>query len=299
MIALHTLYKERATIAALLQVHERYWAHLPAKGEEDLKQPEKLFEHCDLVNDYFEKLCDAHGLEPVIDRLILSLTKDSFKKGSTVNDWIKRLFVNTIAFHDFGKINEDFQASRMRNSLFKPNPQSPFTPAHGHSWLGAYMYVGYFLSQIEQDKKLDESELQYLTVLILQFSCTIIKHHSPFIDEVKAGLQKADFGSFYAKVQHYLRLYGFSFDQGLSEFVFDDFESFWTEFERTSGSSFALFALIKLNFSLLTASDYLATHENMSGDVTNDLGVLNDRYRIETIIQNLRPFEHNKDTFEQ
>ncbi|GAB4044756.1 CRISPR-associated helicase Cas3' [Spirosoma litoris] len=299
MISIHTLYKERATIAALLQLHEQYWAHLPAKGEEDLKRPEKLFEHCDLVNDYFEKLCDVHGLEPIINRLILNLTKDSFKKESKINDWIKRLFVNTIAFHDFGKVNEDFQASRMRNPMFKPNPQSPFTPAHGHSWLGAYMYVGYFLSQIEQDNELDESELQYLTVLILQFSYTIIKHHSPYVDEVKAGLQKADFGSYYTQVQHYLRLYNFSFEQGLSEFIFGKFDPFWTEFERVSGSSFALFALLKLNFSLLTASDYLATHEYMSGDVTNDLGILKDRDRIEAIIQNLRQFEHNKDTFEQ
>ncbi|QHV96650.1 CRISPR-associated helicase Cas3' [Spirosoma endbachense] len=299
MISIHTLYKERAAIAALLQLNEQYWAHLPAKGEEDFKQPEKLFEHCDLVNEYFEKLCDVHGLEPVIDRLILNLTINSFKKESKINDWIKQLFVNTIAFHDFGKVNEDFQASRMRNLIFKPNPQSPFTPAHGHSWLGAYIYVGYFLTRIEQDKELDESELQYLTVLIWQFSYAIIKHHSPFLDEVKADVHKADFGRFYAQVQYYLQLYKFSFEQSLSAFVFDDFESFWTEFERRSGSSFALFALLKLNFSLLTASDYLATHEYMSGDVTHDLGVLNDRNRIETIIQNLRQFEHNKDTFEQ
>lgn len=299
MISIYTLYKERSTIAALLQAHEQYWAHLPVKGEEATKQPEKLVEHCDLVNDYFEKLCEVHGLEPVIDRLILGLTESFFKKESKINDWIKRLFVNTIAFHDFGKVNEDFQSSRMRNPLFKPNPKSPFTPAHGHSWLGAYMYVGYFISQIEQDDELEDTELKFLTVLIWQFSYTIVKHHSPFLDEVKAGVEKADFGNFYSKVQRYLQLYNFSFAQGLSEFVFTDIESFWSEFERIAGQSFALFALLKLNFSLLTASDYLATHEYMSGDETKDFGVLRDRIRIKELINNLRQFEHNSDTFAQ
>lgn len=295
MLTFHTLRKDRASISALLKAHEQYWAHLPNKGEDVLTLPEKLFEHCDLVNDYFDLLCDAHGLESVIDRLIRGLTSDNPR----LNNWVKKLFVNTIAFHDFGKVNEDFQASRMKNPIFKPNPQSPFSPAHGHSWLGAYMYVGYFLGQIEQDSELTDDELQFLVVVIWQFSYTIIKHHSPYLDEVKVDVQKADFGEFYNKVQDYLALYDFSFDQGLSDFVFANFGVFWAEFERLTKGSFPMFALVKLNFSLLTASDYLATHEYMSNDKTIDFGVLSDRNRIEEIIQNLRQHDHNKATFEQ
>src|SRR5690606_13049710 len=55
-------------------------------------------------------------------------------------------------------------------------------------------------------------------------------------------------------------------------------------------TSFPLFALIKLNFSLLTASDYLATNQYMNGLLLDDFGILT-KTRIDEIYEYLTQSE--------
>src|SRR5690606_29568551 len=59
-------------------------------------------------------------------------------------------------------------------------------------------------------------------------------------------------------------------------------------------SGFPLFTLLKLNFSLLTASDYLATHEYVNDCPTYDFGVFKSRERVEKLIDHLQNYQHNK-----
>src|SRR5690606_10500568 len=70
-------------------------------------------------------------------------------------------------------------------------------------------------------------------------------------------------------------------------------------YDTDTSNWFPLFALIKLNFSLLTASDYLATHDYSSGMPTTDFGVLNNRVRVLDIVQAMRTTQaHNKKLFD-
>ncbi len=296
MTSLNIIQNDRASVAQLLVNHDFYWAHLP---HDEAGKPELLHEHTDLVNTYFDKLCKVHGLHAVIDSLIYDTVKSSHAP-TLVADWVKKLFIGSIAFHDFGKINEDFQFSRMKNTgRFKANLQSPFSPAHGHSWLGAYIYNCHFISQIEKDNSLSDSDLNFLIAVTLLFSYPILMHHSPYLSDAYDKVSKAEFGKFYRQMQPYLISYGYQIDREVSDFVFNQLSLFFDEFEQINKSDFALFALIKLNFSLLTASDYLSTHEYSSGQPTFNFGVLSERARVLEIVQSMRTSQlHNRYMFE-
>ena len=95
-----------------------YYAHLPKIAE---IQAERIEEHVDLVNHYFEKLVVTHNLNSVIDRLINGI---STQVDLEVGNYIKKLFVNAIVFHDFGKINERFQLEKMKNGKFFESSES-------------------------------------------------------------------------------------------------------------------------------------------------------------------------------
>ncbi|MDI9857603.1 CRISPR-associated helicase Cas3' [Flectobacillus roseus] len=290
-----------------LKNHSDYLAHLPNKENSDVQPPELLAEHCKLVNHYFERLIEEHNLELVIDTLVLELCeKLRFQNQEKAINFIKKLFFSTVVFHDYGKINEDFQVLRMSNKKFKTNKVSIFTPPHGHSWLGAYIFNSQFLEEVayEQYEEYDEGLLFIITTF---FSYSILMHHSSNLGGVGEKIENSKFGKFYEEMQPYLAKYGFAFNKDYSDFILkDDYNTLLKQFheEQKKEEAFPLYALLKLNFSLLTASDFLATHEYMNSSehgkegATVDFGVFKSRERIVEICENIRKSQpHNQKTF--
>lgn len=305
MLSCKQIFELLPPIEQQLENHHNYLAHLPNKTD-STKTDELLFQHCHLVNSYFVELIEVHGLDKIIDSLTFSLC-DSLKIKDKVRAslFIKGLFFNTITFHDYGKINEDFQVLRMKNPKFKKNNQSFFTPSHGHSWLGAYIFTSQFLEKVILEKFDDADDECALFAITTCFSYSILMHHSSSLGNVFEKIKDSNFGEFYKEMKPYLSKYGFEFNEEISDFVLkDDFDTLSKSLQKSI--AFPLYALIKLNFSLLTASDYLATHEYMSSSEngkegeTTDFGVFKDRNRILQICENLRTTQsHNLKTFSE
>ncbi len=114
------IIQESPDISTYLKDVERYYAHTPKnKSKSDI--PETLEAHTQLVTQYFLQLIESHNLDEVIDRLIIGYL-DSFQEVNVqLANFIKQLFVDSVIFHDFGKVNENFQAhpNKMNNPLFK------------------------------------------------------------------------------------------------------------------------------------------------------------------------------------
>lgn len=257
---------------------------------------EKFEAHVDLVDQYFEKLCEAHGLDAVINKLVLAVVEANFQKENqeAIAAIVKQLFVSAIHFHDFGKVNENFQAEpkKMNNPLFKAIANHPL--GSFHSSLGAYLFV---VKNMQETAALKLGpDLKKLHALILLFSYAIFKHHAPELSEPLAG--EISFGDEVKAMKKYLQLYQFNIHPALAEQMpFTWQKQFFEQFDKVLKADFPLFALLKLHFSLLTAADYLATHEFMSNAPTTDFGVLDKLERVEEIIQHLRHYKHNHDTF--
>lgn len=283
-----------------------YWAHRPKNNYTDA-HVETLEEHIELVLRYFNQLIEAHQLDAVIDRLILSLYE---KVDIETGNYIKLLFVNTIVYHDYGKINERFQKDKMNNGHFKDSSLKESFIGSTHSGLGAFIYLTKHLHEIITQHK--SSPLLVTTCIHLSYS--IFKHHSKrFDDDCMSTIGFAEWKAQYnfdevrIFLSNYLKAYQFDVHPKIFQLIGNnDFlnHSAYKGYKQ----SFSLYALCRLNFSLLTAADYLATNEYMNQLTLEYFGTLS-KERIDELYHNVSQNEwlneaeekrnYNKSVFEQ
>lgn len=273
------------TILRQLKDGEKYYAHI--KGD----SKETLSEHTNLVMKYFDRLVTENNLESLIDRLI---EKDVVKVFSSLNhelqNLVKTMFVGTIYFHDFGKINENFQREKMLNLSF---PQINNGISSDHSILSAYLFLAYF-SKIIFKSTFPDKEKFYLYTFSIILSHSIFKHHRIINDAFKYSINE----TLLEALDHY-------YDRFIGNFFIernylaqllkknDEFANFKSDYTDDS----AIYILLKLNSSLLTASDYLATNEFMLGCKVEDYGTLTPKVRSK-IIKGIENIPYNKSLYE-
>ena len=248
-----------------------YFAHLAKKDV--LLPKEKLEEHINLVNDYANVLTEQHQLDHIINKLITDCID---RNGDKTSNYLKKLFINTIVFHDFGKINEHFQLNKMKNNLFKEHVPNNSPIGSTHSALGAYLYLTKHLNEIVFEYNQDPR----LMTACIYLSYSIFKHHgSRFTDDT---LSTTNFDELQAKynfeeVSQFLSNYLIHFDYQIHPNILAIIgKNDWlkSNLKLVENNSFSLYALCRLNFSLLTASDYLATNEYMNQAPLKEFGVL-------------------------
>lgn len=294
------LVDEIPPLSEILKEADKYWGHIHDDKKPD-EGPEPLAEHLKLVNGYVAKLVEAHGLDAVVDGLIRDFVADNFQveHQQWVSEYVKKLFVHTAAFHDYGKVNDNFQFERLKNKQFKSIPNH--TLQYFHSGLGAYFYIIVHLQEIKSFQFSKKSERACLNRLALWLSYPIFKHHSPFLSEPLAHGFFADETIEASKkfIERYIFEIEPLFSEQLITSKFLNAELIPKAYDVDTINWFPLYALIKLNFSLLTASDYLATHEYSSTLPTTDFGIFDDRTRVLEIVEAMRTTQtHNKALFD-
>lgn len=267
-----------------LKNKDNYLAHINHSEKETLEV------HTNLVMSYFEKLYLKNDLEIILDNIINKIVFSEFKDASeTLSEFIKILFVYTIYFHDFGKINPNFQREKMNNKIF-----SPLNIAIGsdHSILSSYLYLAYIYQQIYL-ADITENQKGFLYTMATVFSHSITKHHGQlstvFEYEIKDRLLE--------KIEYFYNLFnGISFIEKNYLFNLLDNKQAYLDYIEKLKESFSIFLLLKLNSSLLTAADYLATNHFMLGIHLDDFGVLNEELK-KKIITNIEALSYNKVMF--
>lgn len=286
-------------VKMILSHQETYWAHT-----HHTKEPELLFKHVNLVNAYAGNLVKEHGLNAVIDNLINAYVEswgDDEMKG-----YIKTFFVHSIVFHDFGKINENFQSKRMKNKAFNSIAYASLNPDYGHSYLGAFIFLSYHILLILKADLTQEDQSKLIGHCFF-FAYPILQHHSPALfDVVERDGLFSRFKDVLKELKPFLKKYLIDFNEQILDAIFSNIENLWFGMisDKITSESFPLFALIKLNFSLLTAADYLATHEFMNGIESQnspiiDFGTLNNYERNKEIYKHLIGFKYNAGIYEE
>lgn len=224
-------------VAGLIKQHEKYLAHTP---------DETLAQHMALVSDYFLRILQNYGLEPIVDHLCLSVANKNERGASAV----KKLFSDTVLYHDFGKVNENFQRVKMKNTRFLEEKHNGIESQH--SILSAYLFLIHQYSNTEFCSVADSEKKLYMLPAI--FAHNILRHHSAHLDDFSSGRTFQRFTSrLCTSLVNYLELFTVEADEtliaGLSNL----------QNLSLSDLSFEWFLLIRLNFSLLTAADYYAT----------------------------------------
>lgn len=266
------LIKDFPSIGKFIVNHEIYLAHTSKKSNQ---KAEKLIEHINKVNEYALKLIDANGLELLIDNLINSFISQqvNFENKILIGNYIKSLFIRSIIFHDYGKINPNFQVEKMGNSMFLKD--SSVKIESQHSKLSAFIFIHYHLKEIDESS-FKHSEKSFLWALVFLLSNPILKHHASYFEH-DIRFKEDEFNS----LKQFLHHFDADFEDSLDYFnaieksddgesgILDYFEKYYS-----AQSYFPIFALLKLNFSILTASDYYATNDYCNGFEVNDFGLI-------------------------
>ncbi|MCP4523331.1 MAG: CRISPR-associated helicase Cas3' [Candidatus Gracilibacteria bacterium] len=271
-----------------------YLAHLPSN---DTQSVETLVEHTKLVLDYLVTHIEKHHLENIINSLITQLVPNGLPHEKEVQNFIKRLFYESVLYHDFGKLNHLFQSKKMLNK-HQDHHQIVHEEGSNHSIISTYLFIMHQEAKNESTNFNDE-ELCFLSFLILAFSYPILKHHSSSLYSLNFTFEEEKVNPF----KEYLQLLKTEFS------IIDDLhENFILYYEESINcfhehfntiNEFSLFSLIKLNSSLLTSSDYIATAHYMNDwdRKWDNFGTIDENLR-QNMIKSIQKISYNKATYE-
>ncbi|MCR5554129.1 MAG: CRISPR-associated helicase Cas3' [Bacteroidales bacterium] len=288
----------------------QYFAHLP-KPEQTGRKPELLSEHSALTMDYAHTLAKANGLNDIIESLVNESIPTNLHNKQLLAKTINKWFWRAIAFHDLGKINHLFQRDRMKNDATILHVKHNFESQH--SIISAYLYLSIFFSEFLTLDLLDEEQI-FLSNVVLYMSYPIKQHHSTSLNNCQnidtwgekdngINICRKDIEILCAYMpcvqcllnKEQINCFHDNF-LGNSDFLFEHFNE--DVFEQKCG--FPLYSLVKLLYSLLTASDYLATAHYMNdwSQMPNDFGLITDDLRQKIIDNAHSTKSYNKKTFD-
>ncbi len=268
-----------------------YYGHIKENSNGEVEKSEELKDHIEKVNKYFLNIIKTHNLEKVINNHIDKI-KDIFEDRGKGAEFIKLLFFETINFHDIGKINPNFQAVKMKNSNFNEEENSLGT---NHSILSVYLFYAYMVKKLDEIFTCD-SDKGIAFVLILLFSMVIRKHHSSEITDpfyYFEYLENYEKNRFFENIKindliKFLGKIGIKKDENLHKNIFEGdisknletyYKNMFINQILDKLASFPLYSLLKLNSSLLTMADYLATASFMLGEDIPVKGIVNNDLR--------------------
>ncbi len=261
------IHRQAIPLESRLADPQHYYAHL-----HEQKEPERLVDHTELVAKYALKLINTHHLDAIVNGLITPLVGVKENPASTASgNFIKTLFWDAILFHDYGKVNENFQSERMNNRRFKRNPANKI--GSRHSILSALIYIGDHFQRLFSGE-FSREEQNLLGTLTLLFTSVILKHHASYLEE-ELNIAPEWVDSLFP----YLGKFDIQMDSRILKAAIERFQ-LESDFRHLMDSlpaeatRFPLYALLRLCFSLLTASDYYATSNYTIGLEVNDFGTL-------------------------
>lgn len=264
------------------------------RDKDGVKENETLETHTALCEKYFQKLMCKKKMVSSMNELKKVLIGDM---PAETGEWFEAAFSGVISFHDTGKINPYFQTGRMLNPAFE-KIQMDSVKGSNHSVLSAAIYLDYFLEKAEKIN-LEKNDKVKMYEILLMNAFVIARHHGnlaeyrEFVNKLHEN-EEVDIIWKSMELGKYSELYRGRFSHINSEQLFqriDKSSAKWTEEQK-----FAKYIYMRLLFSLLTASDYYATTEYMSGLETcyfgsaDEIREIGKEYEKTARIQNIRAF---------
>lgn len=281
----------------------KYLAHIKDNREETLQ------EHTELANKYFEKIVEYKNLKPFFEGI-----KNILKLENIEEELYYKMIDDVVNFHDFGKINSQFQIDKMLNEeILKMEDKYNISGVLGsdHSLLSASMFIAYYFGKItDLIETVETKKIVIVLEILFSLSYTISKHHGN-LDSFEEYIEKLSRNN----DENILKeLKNISLSNGgiiLQAFLkketipvfFNFIEIYISERKNkeniSSEEAMAIFTLTKMMFSLLIASDYYSTNEFMQeikykrfGNMGN-IDIIKKEYENSEIIKSIRDKEKN------
>ena len=281
----------------------KYLAHIKDNREETLQ------EHTELANKYFEKIVDYKNLKQFFERI-----KNILNLKNQEEELYYKMIHDVVNFHDFGKINSQFQIDKMLNEeILKMEDKYNISGvlASDHSLLSASMFIAYYFGKITDLIEIVETKkIVILFEILFALSYVISKHHGNLdsFEEYIEKLSRNNDENILKELKNIsvsnggILLQAFLEKETITIF-FNFIEIYISERKNkeniSSEEAMAIFTLTKMMFSLLVASDYYSTNEFMQEIKYEDFGnmgnidTIKKEYENSEIIKSIRDKEKN------
>jgi len=281
----------------------KYLAHIKDNRKETLQ------EHTELANKYFEKIVEYKNLKPFFERI-----KNILNLKNQEEELYYKMIHDVVNFHDFGKINSQFQIDKMLNEeILKMEDKYNISGvlASDHSLLSASMFIAYYFGKITDLIEIVETKkIVILFEILFALSYVISKHHGNLdsFEEYIEKLSRNNDENILKELKNIsvsnggILLQAFLEKETITIF-FNFIEIYISERKNkeniSSEEAMAIFTLTKMMFSLLIASDYYSTSEFMQEIKYENFGnmgntdIIKKEYENSEIIKSIRDKEKN------
>lgn len=277
------MFKKESVVDIAKLLNDKYIFYAHTNNEHDCKD-ETLQEHTSRCIKHFMKIITARELQVVFKNFKHTWFPDQEKE---YIELFYELIINTIVFHDLGKINPLFQNLKMKNIMFSKE-EGNISLGSEHSIISAILYLEYYLPK---SKDFPKEKRRFFRLLTYINAYVISKHHGnlnefeKFLDDFyeddgdnryKAEIIRDEYKKYFKleytfieapnSVRYVKTLLGYEIS-GKKE-------------------SINLYAYEKLIYSLLIASDYYATTEYNNKVVIESHGTIEDIHKICNVFNN-------------
>lgn len=281
----------------------KYLAHIKNNREETLQ------EHTELANKYFEKIVEYKNLKPFFERI-----KNILNLKNQEEELYYKMIDDVVNFHDFGKINSQFQIDKMLNEeILKMEDKYNISGvlASDHSLLSASMFIAYYFEKIiALIETVETKKIVILFEILFALSYVISKHHGNLdsFEEYIEKLSRNNDENILKELKNIsvsnggILLQAFLEKETITIF-FNFIETYISERKKkeniSSHEAMSIFVFTKMMFSLLVASDYYSTNEFMQEikyeDFRNmgNIDTIKKEYENSEIIKSIRDKEKN------
>lgn len=281
----------------------KYLAHIKDNRKETLQ------EHTELANKYLKKIIEYKNLKPFFERI-----KNILNLKNQEEELYYKMIDDVVNFHDFGKINSQFQIDKMLNEeILKMEDKYNISGVLGsdHSLLSASMFIAYYFGKITDLIEIVETKkIVILFEILFALSYVISKHHGNLdsFEEYIEKLSRNNDENILKELKNIsvsnggILLQAFLEKETITIF-FNFIETYISERKKkeniSSHEAMSIFVFTKMMFSLLVASDYYSTNEFMQEIKYEDFGnmgnidTIKKEYENSEIIKSIRDKEKN------
>ena len=281
----------------------KYLAHIKDNRKETLQ------EHTELANKYFKKIIEYKNLKPFFERI-----KNILNLKNQEEELYYKMIDDVVNFHDFGKVNSQFQIDKMLNEeILKMEDKYNISGVLGsdHSLLSASMFIAYYFGKITDLIEIVETKkIVILFEILFALSYVISKHHGNLdsFEEYIEKLSRNNDENILKELKNIsvsnggILLQAFLEKETITIF-FNFIETYISERKKkeniSSQEAMSIFVFTKMMFSLLVASDYYSTNEFMQEIKYEDFGnmgnidTIKKEYENSEIIKSIRDKEKN------
>ena len=281
----------------------KYLAHIKDNRKETLQ------EHTELANKYLKKIIEYKNLKPFFERI-----KNILNLKNQEEELYYKMINDVVNFHDFGKVNSQFQIDKMLNEeILKMEDKYNISGVLGsdHSLLSASMFIAYYFGKITDLIEIVETKkIVILFEILFALSYVISKHHGNLdsFEEYIEKLSRNNDENILKELKNIsvsnggILLQAFLEKETITIF-FNFIETYISERKKkeniSSHEAMSIFVFTKMMFSLLVASDYYSTNEFMQEIKYEDFGnmgnidTIKKEYENSEIIKSIRDKEKN------